>query len=1175
MAVYPDRIVLKNSTDAQASIESLIGAGGTDEILPGEIVIGRESGSAKAYVLDADGNIVAIGGGSVVASINDLTDADTSTDPPQGREVLGWDGTNWRPFTSFGTYLDISGFTEQVGTTTDYPLAGSSTHYADLASMEADGWTYIVNTTYESGSARSFDPGVNWDGIDFLGNGITSGGQWFINTSGGVGWDNSSNTTNLTSNDISVLSNGIDFYVSLWNEGANNGTVRAGWKEHVAEGRTWLVVRLDSYYGASITGGGYVTETWFGQDGSVSVRISPKFGTNNLDIGVFTGRNTIGSNGSVITGVANPFTGMDQGSNLSSGDYAYNLFGNPFPRNDFIENLGDVNLTNLTTGDGLQWDGTEWINATNAGGGLLNVVEDLTPQLGGELDVNGQPIITAVGSNANVIVDPDGTGVFQVSGNTDDGGENDGTIQLNCSANTHGVKIKSPPHSAGASYTLTLPTTTGNSGEVLTTDGTGALSWSAGGSGGSSTLLGLTDVYAPNVGGASWTFSATANHSTASGMVTAEAYSAGTSFAVHPTSIEGDQKTDLRAWVATLPATPLDLTLVIDGVETAITVSSIADEMDLGPSAYQPRLRFSTSSLTADAYNGSEVYIKEYNTYLGATEQATDGDIIQWVAANNRWEATALPAVGGATALLDLTDVYAPNWTGGASWSVSAQSDFVSAMNSGEAYQNASAIAIHPVSAEGSQLNYLREWVGTLTLPTTLNFDFGATTLSLQVSAIDDTMDQTPSAYQPRLLFSVTGLTNDAYVGTTLSIQEFDTYINSIARPADGDFIRYVAANDRWETTAFAGGGGATAIDDLTDVDTTTNPPATGQVLKWDGTSWVPGDDLQDGTSGGTILIQLDSEGSGDLPVSLSATGMTSTYPSTDAYFGSGGATFLRSNADFLSGTWVSTIGTNRWTLSFWVKTSDTDYGVATGKRIIAPQGGTNLADGFQIMRESAGGTTYTPHADNLQGAIALTPGGVLSSYLCSTRTTQIADGSWHYVVMQHEGSGVYSCFVDGALTERRANGGGAINFGDNSGFFIGKRADNNADAYFTGSLDNMVMTLGSALWLGNTTDVPTSPDPQPVVAESIDSLGDVDTSTVTPTVGQVLKWDGANWVPGTDISGSGGSATLGRGDGGDFDAGTVDGAFVFGVYGGGDLDTTSVDAPVELIGGADGGDIT
>ena len=57
-----------------------------------------------------------------------------------------------------------------------------------------------------------------------------------------------------------------------------------------------------------------------------------------------------------------------------------------------------------------------------------------------------------------------------------DGSSNAGQIQLNCHANTHGVKIKSPPHSAGQSYTLTLPSSITN-GYYLKTDGSGNLSF--------------------------------------------------------------------------------------------------------------------------------------------------------------------------------------------------------------------------------------------------------------------------------------------------------------------------------------------------------------------------------------------------------------------------------------------------------------------------------------------------------------------------------------------------------------------------------------------------------------------------------------------------------------------------------------------------------------------------
>tara|TARA_R100001440_G_scaffold22853_2_gene37285 strand:+ start:478 stop:1620 length:1143 start_codon:yes stop_codon:yes gene_type:complete len=110
-----------------------------------------------------------------------------------------------------------------------------------------------------------------------------------------------------------------------------------------------------------------------------------------------------------------------------------------------------------------------------AAGGLSNIVEDVTPQLGGNLDVQANEITTST-SNGNVKLNPNGTGVVEIKG---DGTTNGavGTLQLNCSNNSHGVKIASPPHSAGASYTLTLPNTDGNANQVLTTDGSGNLSF--------------------------------------------------------------------------------------------------------------------------------------------------------------------------------------------------------------------------------------------------------------------------------------------------------------------------------------------------------------------------------------------------------------------------------------------------------------------------------------------------------------------------------------------------------------------------------------------------------------------------------------------------------------------------------------------------------------------------
>ena len=110
--------------------------------------------------------------------------------------------------------------------------------------------------------------------------------------------------------------------------------------------------------------------------------------------------------------------------------------------------------------------------AGGGGGGISNVVDDTSPQLGGNLDVNGHTIVST--SNANIKIDANGSGVVEVRG---DGSSNDGTIQLNCSQNSHGVKIKSPPHSAGATYTLTLPNNDGDANTYLKSDGSGVLSW--------------------------------------------------------------------------------------------------------------------------------------------------------------------------------------------------------------------------------------------------------------------------------------------------------------------------------------------------------------------------------------------------------------------------------------------------------------------------------------------------------------------------------------------------------------------------------------------------------------------------------------------------------------------------------------------------------------------------
>lgn len=80
--------------------------------------------------------------------------------------------------------------------------------------------------------------------------------------------------------------------------------------------------------------------------------------------------------------------------------------------------------------------------------------------------------VTATDTNGNVKLTPNGTGYVELIGAT-----NAGAIRFNCEANSHGVTLKGPAHSANATYSLELPDATGTNGQALVTNGSGKLSF--------------------------------------------------------------------------------------------------------------------------------------------------------------------------------------------------------------------------------------------------------------------------------------------------------------------------------------------------------------------------------------------------------------------------------------------------------------------------------------------------------------------------------------------------------------------------------------------------------------------------------------------------------------------------------------------------------------------------
>ena len=130
----------------------------------------------------------------------------------------------------------------------------------------------------------------------------------------------------------------------------------------------------------------------------------------------------------------------------------------------------DVLLAVDTSGGGLKKIArSTLVSGLATSGAISNVVEDSTPQLGGDLDVNGNGLVST--SNGNIAITPNGSGVVRLDGNVDiQSGiidlKNSGTrskINFYCeSGNAHAQTLQAAPHSESASNTLTLPSTGGD-----------------------------------------------------------------------------------------------------------------------------------------------------------------------------------------------------------------------------------------------------------------------------------------------------------------------------------------------------------------------------------------------------------------------------------------------------------------------------------------------------------------------------------------------------------------------------------------------------------------------------------------------------------------------------------------------------------------------------------------
>jgi len=187
--------------------------------------------------------------------------------------------------------------------------------------------------------------------------------------------------------------------------------------------------------------------------------------------------------------------GNDCGIMIERGSTGNNAFiGWDESADQFI--LGTTTATASSTGNLSVTAGTIQGNVTGSATQLANTrTFSLTGDVTGSQTFDGTGDAAISATIASGAVERDMLNLVSTSsypGLTVKGdGSSDGYLQLNCSQNSHGVKIKSPAHSAGQSYTLTLPSSITNNG-LLKTDSSGNLSWATLAAGSGLSLSGTT-----------------------------------------------------------------------------------------------------------------------------------------------------------------------------------------------------------------------------------------------------------------------------------------------------------------------------------------------------------------------------------------------------------------------------------------------------------------------------------------------------------------------------------------------------------------------------------------------------------------------------------------------------------------------------------------------------------
>ena len=258
---------------------------------------------------------------------------------------------------------------------------------------------------------------------------------------------NDNNITNVGSVQLDSIAGDADTNTSIAFSGSDVITMTTG-------GTTALTI--DASQNVTVAGDLTVSGDDITLGTNTSGHIMVADGTNFNPVAV-SGDVTIASNGAVTIANSAVETAM-LNANVISGQSAETS----------LDTSNDTLLLHDASASGLKK--ITLATLSSGLGGITDVVADTSPQLGGDLDVNGNGLVST--SNGNITLTPNGTGVVRIDGSNgidiQSGSisiKNSGTqsyVDFYCeSSNAHYARLQAPAHSAfSGNITLTLPATT-------------------------------------------------------------------------------------------------------------------------------------------------------------------------------------------------------------------------------------------------------------------------------------------------------------------------------------------------------------------------------------------------------------------------------------------------------------------------------------------------------------------------------------------------------------------------------------------------------------------------------------------------------------------------------------------------------------------------------------------